>query len=206
MAPENLQRFHTAQANAAHGYAAALAEIRSSGKRSHWIWYIFPQLEGLGSSAEARRYALSGRLEASAYLEDPLLRARLLEITTAVAQKLERGWLLPKIMGSSIDVLKLISSLTLFEQLSREVQTTAPHPELAELASVTQQVLLAAATPVVSLRDARSPADSRKTSGRNPCSAAYGRATSTSHVKMCVAQEFVQRCVRGPVARRAPRT
>jgi|SRR6188768_170755 len=145
MASSTLQRFHTAQASEAHGYAAALAEIRGSGKRSHWIWYIFPQLEGLGSSLDARRYGIAGPSEAKAYLADPLLRARLLEITTAVAERLDQGWSLLKIMGSSIDVLKLVSSLTLFEELSLRAQPNAENAEYSALAAAAQRVLTAAA-------------------------------------------------------------
>ncbi|HYQ02823.1 MAG TPA: DUF1810 family protein [Polyangiaceae bacterium] len=141
-----LQRFHAAQAAEAHGYAAALAEICGSGKQSHWIWYVFPQLEGLGSSFDARRYGLAGPSEAKTYLEDPLLRTRLLEIATAVAARIEQGWSLLKIMGSSIDVLKLVSSLTLFEHVSREALTTAENPEYAALSSIAQRVLTAAAS------------------------------------------------------------
>jgi len=145
MPATGLQRFHDAQADLAHGYAAALAEIRGAGKRTHWIWYIFPQLVGLGHSPEARRYGLAGRAEARAYLADARLRTRLLEITTAVAEQLERGERLAKIMGSPIDVLKLVSSLTLFEQVSRELQAEGADPEWAALEEVSQRVLTAAA-------------------------------------------------------------
>src|SRR6478735_2984938 len=123
-----LERFHTAQDEPEHGYRNALAEIRGTGKRSHWIWYVFPQLAGLGHSAPARRFALVGRAEAQAYLEDPLLRSRLLDI-----------------MGSPIDVQKLVSSLTLFAQLSRELRATAGGAEHEALANVAERVLTAAA-------------------------------------------------------------
>jgi len=142
MSSNVLPRFHSAQAD---GYAAALAEIRTTGKRTHWIWYVFPQLAGLGRSAEAQRYALAGRVEARAYLEDPLLRTRLLEITTAVADKLEQGWSLVTIMGSTIDTLKLVSSLTLFERIARELNDEAANAEFAALTAVTERVLTAAA-------------------------------------------------------------
>jgi len=145
MSSSHLQRFHTAQAEAEYGYAAALEEIRSTGKRTHWIWYIFPQLTGLGRSLEARRYGLAGRVEARAYLEDPLLRSRLLEITTAVVGRLEQGWSLLKILGSPIDVLKFVSSLTLFEQLSRELQFESAEVEYAALTTVAERALTAAA-------------------------------------------------------------
>src|SRR4051794_40941477 len=61
MAASHLHRFHTAQDAADSGYTNALAEIRGTGKRTHWIWYIFPQLAGLGRSPVARRYGIAGR-------------------------------------------------------------------------------------------------------------------------------------------------
>ncbi len=145
MSPRSLQRFHSAQADAHDGYPTALAEIRTTGKRSHWIWYIFPQLVGLGYSSESRRYGIAGRAEAQAYLEDVRLRARLLEITTAVVKRLEQGWSLPKIMGSAIDAQKLVSSLTLFEQVSREMPAGAAAAEYAAMSEVAERVLVGAA-------------------------------------------------------------
>ena len=73
----SLERFHEAQAGRGAGYDTALAEIRAGGKRSHWIWYIFPQIEGLGGSSTARAYALQDLGEACAYLRDPILRCAL---------------------------------------------------------------------------------------------------------------------------------
>jgi uncharacterized protein (DUF1810 family) len=125
----SLERFHEAQARRWSGYDTALAEIRSGGKRSHWIWYIFPQIEGLGRSSTARAYALRDLAEACAYLRDPILRARYEEIVAAVSEQLSRGIRLEDLMGSQIDALKLVSSLTLFraaaEQLARENPTCA---------------------------------------------------------------------------------
>jgi len=140
----SLARFHAAQADAHHGYAAALAEIRTTGKQSHWIWYVFPQLAGLGRSPQALHYALAGRAEAEQYLEDPLLLAHLLEITSAVAGQLDRGWSLSKIMGSSLDALKLVSSLTLFQTIGDE-SPSATAGDRAELSAVIGRVLRAAA-------------------------------------------------------------
>jgi uncharacterized protein (DUF1810 family) len=120
----SLERFHEAQARRAAGYDTALAEIRAGGKRSHWIWYIFPQIEGLGRSSTARAYALRDLSEACAYLRDPILRARYEEIVAAVCEQLARGIRVEDLMGSQIDALKLASSLTFFraasEQLARE--------------------------------------------------------------------------------------
>src|SRR4029077_2021161 len=96
----------------------------AGGKRSHWIWYIFPQIEGLGHSSNARAYALRDLGEACAYLRDPILRARYEEIVAAVSEKPGRGMRVENLMGSQIDALKLVSSLTLFraaaERLARE--------------------------------------------------------------------------------------
>jgi uncharacterized protein (DUF1810 family) len=125
----SLKRFHEAQASRCSGYDTALAEIRAGGKRSHWIWYIFPQIDGLGRSSTARAYAIRDLGEACAYLRDPVLRARYEEIVGAVSEQLVRGIRLEDLMGSQIDALKLVSSLTLFraaaEQLAREDLTFA---------------------------------------------------------------------------------
>ena len=125
-----LERFHEAQAGRWAGYDTALTEIRAGGKRSHWIWYIFPQIEGLGRSSMARDYAIRDLDEACAYLRDPLLRARYEEIVAAVSEQLVRGIRLEHLMRGRTDALKLVSSLTLFraaaEQLVREDPTFAP--------------------------------------------------------------------------------
>jgi uncharacterized protein (DUF1810 family) len=109
-----LERFHQAQAKPSAGYDSALAEIRSGHKRSHWIWYVFPQIDGLGRSSTARLYALRDLDEACDYLRDPLLRSRYQEIAETVRQQLGRGIELEQLMGSSVDALKLVSSVTLF--------------------------------------------------------------------------------------------
>ena len=128
----SFERFHKAQAKRSDGYDTALAEIRTGDKRTHWIWYIFPQIEGLGRSSTARAYAIQDLAEACAYLRDPILRARYEEIVAAVSEQLARGIRVEDLMGSQIDALKLVSSLTLFraaaERLSRE------DPDYAKLA------------------------------------------------------------------------
>jgi uncharacterized protein (DUF1810 family) len=120
----SLERFHEAQAKRSGGYDTALAEVRAGGKRSHWIWYVFPQIEGLGHSSTARAYALRDLGEACAYLRDPILHARYEKIVAAVNEQLARGIRVEDLMGSQIDALKLVSSLTLFRaagvQLARE--------------------------------------------------------------------------------------
>ena len=116
----DLDRFKLAQ-DGPDGFAAALAEIERGRKRSHWIWYIFPQLAGLGQSSAAIRYGLQSVDEASAYLRDPLLRDRLLRVTRAVLAQLQRDSApaLVDVMGSAIDALKLVSSMTLFRGVAR---------------------------------------------------------------------------------------
>ena len=110
----SLDHFHKAQASRWAGYDTALAEIRRGRKTSHWIWYIFPQIEGLGRSSTARAYAIRDLAEACEYLRDPLLRARYEEIAGAVSEQLARGVSLEDLMGGSTDSLKLVSSVTLF--------------------------------------------------------------------------------------------
>ena len=104
----NLQRFLDAQAT---DYAPALAEIKNGRKRSHWMWYIFPQIQGLGFSSISQRYAIQDAAEAAAYLQHPVLGARLLEISQALLGL--AGSNATGIMGSPDD-LKLRSSMTLF--------------------------------------------------------------------------------------------
>ncbi len=106
--PFDLQRFLAAQA-AVH--AQALAELRQGRKRSHWMWFVFPQLRGLGSSEMAQHYGVSGLAEARAYLAHPVLGARLLDCTEAVLALEGRD--LRAIFGSPDD-LKFVSSMTLF--------------------------------------------------------------------------------------------
>ena len=114
-----LERFHEAQASPSAGYDTALAEIRRGRKTSHWIWYIFPQIEGLGRSSTARDYAIRDLAEACDYLRDPLLRARYEEIADAVSDQLACGRALEDLTGGRTDALKLVSSLTLFAPLPR---------------------------------------------------------------------------------------
>ena len=109
--PPNLQRLLDAQQR---DYATALSEIRAGRKRSHWVWYIFPQLQGLGYSETARFYAIQSRPEAEAYGQHPVLGPRLREISAALLML--AGTDATRIMGSPDD-LKLRSSMTLFAAL-----------------------------------------------------------------------------------------
>jgi uncharacterized protein (DUF1810 family) len=110
-----LDRFLCAQDDPHAGFVTALAELRSGQKRSHWIWYVFPQLAGLGSSSHARFYGIAGVDEAIEYLQHPVLGPRLIDATTAVVEQIRKGVPLQTLMGSTMDVMKLVSSLTLFE-------------------------------------------------------------------------------------------
>ena len=105
---ENLKRFLNAQAA---DYETALREIRAGRKKSHWIWYIFPQLKELGRSSTAREYGIRDLDEARAYLADPVLCSRLLEISGALLDLPGRDT--RAVMGYPDD-LKLRSSMTLF--------------------------------------------------------------------------------------------
>jgi uncharacterized protein (DUF1810 family) len=106
--PYNLQRFLTAQAPI---YPDVLRELRQQRKTTHWIWFIFPQLQGLGSSPTARAYAITSLDEAAAYLAHPILGPRLIECTQLVL--LARAHPLRQILGTPDD-LKFHSSMTLF--------------------------------------------------------------------------------------------
>lgn len=90
-----------------------LAELRAGAKRSHWMWFVFPQLAGLGSSEMARHYAIADRSEAAAYLAHPLLGARLVQCTDAMLEWSNRRSA-EAILGA-VDALKFASSMTLFE-------------------------------------------------------------------------------------------
>ena len=105
----DLSRFLRAQAPI---YAAALSELEAGRKRTHWMWFIFPQLAGLGRSEKARFYGVAGLAEAQAYLADPVLGPRLLECASAVLKHGDRTAY--EIFGSPDD-LKFRSCMTLFE-------------------------------------------------------------------------------------------
>ena len=107
----NLERFLKAQEK---DYAIALSEIKKGKKQSHWMWYIFPQIHGLGLSETSRYYAIKNRKEAADYLKDPVLEKRLIDICNELL-KLENNDA-HKIFGSPDD-MKLHSSMTLFSSL-----------------------------------------------------------------------------------------
>ena len=113
--PYDLDRFVTAQQPS---YARALEELRAGEKRSHWIWYVFPQIAGLGRSETAQRFAIESLEEASAYLVHPVLGPRLKACCEAILPHAgERS--AHDILGSPDD-MKLRSSMTLFERAAAE--------------------------------------------------------------------------------------
>jgi len=120
----DLGRFVAAQEGI---YPQALAELRRGRKQSHWMWFVFPQLAGLGRSATARFYAIASAAEARAYLDHPLLGARLRESAAAIL--VHRSDRAEAILGP-IDAIKLRSSMTLFEAVAAD-----PAPFAAVLAA-----------------------------------------------------------------------
>ncbi|GAB13399.1 hypothetical protein ARGLB_038_00060 [Arthrobacter globiformis NBRC 12137] len=116
--PHNLERFVAAQNDGAT-YAQALEELRAGSKRGHWMWFVFPQIAGLGQSATSRRYAIASLEEARAYLQHPVLGPRLIECAAAVHNVGNRG--AAEIFGG-IDARKLQSSMTLFLRAAPEEQ------------------------------------------------------------------------------------
>lgn len=114
--PYDLQRFVAAQ-DEGGTYQTAIEELRRGRKASHWMWFVFPQIAGLGSSPTARRFAIRDLEEARAYLAHPVLGARLLESASVVAGT--EGRTAEEIFGG-IDAIKLRSSMTLFVRAQPE--------------------------------------------------------------------------------------
>ena len=110
--PFNLNRFLDAQER---DYVDALEEIKQGYKQSHWIWFIFPQIRGLGRSSMAEYYGIISIEEARAYLENPTLKKRLIEISTALLQHKGKSTAY-EILGTT-DAMKVRSSMTLFDQV-----------------------------------------------------------------------------------------
>ena len=108
--PYQLERFVAAQQGA---YDQAVAELRRGRKTGHWIWYVFPQIAGLGMSPTSQRYAIGSLDEARAYLEHPVLGPRLIEAASALLGNTEST--AEQILGE-LDAMKVRSSMTLFQQ------------------------------------------------------------------------------------------
>lgn len=108
---DDLQKFIDAQED---DYATALSEIQNGRKRSHWMWYIFPQIQGLGFSGMSKRYAIKDLDEAEAYINHPVLGQRLIEICSALLELDSND---PHAIFGSPDDMKLRSSMTLFASL-----------------------------------------------------------------------------------------
>lgn len=111
-----IERFLQAQEST---YPVALHEIKSGKKQSHWIWYIFPQLRGLGHSHKSHYYGIADEKEAKEYWENPVLRKRLLDITVALIEHRHDNTIC-KILGD-VDALKVKSCMTLFYLITNDV-------------------------------------------------------------------------------------
>jgi uncharacterized protein (DUF1810 family) len=145
--PLTLERFRSAQNEPGAGFESALDEIRTGRKRGHWIWYVFPQLSGLGSSHQSQLFAITGEGEATAFLHDSELRSRLLTITTALADQLKRtGISLRALLGSDIDARKVVSSLTLFGGVAKRLHAAEQLDCCDAIATAADQVLTLAAS------------------------------------------------------------
>jgi uncharacterized protein (DUF1810 family) len=115
--PYDLERFVSAQ-NSADTYGHALGELRGGRKTSHWMWFVFPQLTGLGRSPMSRTYAISSLEEATAFLRHPVLGPRLIDCTGALLDV--QGRQASEILGA-VDAQKLQSSMTLFMRAAPDV-------------------------------------------------------------------------------------
>jgi uncharacterized protein (DUF1810 family) len=111
--PHHLSRFVAAQTDV---WPTPLEELRSGRKQSHWMWFVFPQIAGLGMSAMSQHYAIRSRDEAAAYLQHDLLGSRLAETTDAVLG--HSGRLTAEEIFGGIDAVKFRSSMTLFEAVA----------------------------------------------------------------------------------------
>jgi uncharacterized protein (DUF1810 family) len=120
----SLERFVQAQEKDG-SYERALAELKAGRKTGHWIWWIFPQLKGLGTSHNSTYYGLADEAEAAAYLAHPVLGARYQECVEMLHAHLCKGGMSPlELMGSEIDVRKLRSSLKLFLGITEPTEET----------------------------------------------------------------------------------
>ena len=136
-----LDRFRDAQDSSYEGFESALDEMRTGGKRGHWIWYVFPQISGLGTSGASKTFAIDDEVEAAEFLRDSELRSRYLTIAQAVAEQLRTGTPLRALMGSDIDAKKIVSSLTLFGHVATKLDDTEGVGAYRALAIVADEIL-----------------------------------------------------------------
>lgn len=119
----SLERFLQAQAQGG-SYERAIAELKAGRKTGHWIWWVIPQLKGLGSSHNSTYYGLDDEAEAAAYLTHPVLGLRYRECVEVVHVRLRDGVVSPlELMGSEVDVLKLRASLGLFRKVVPQAES-----------------------------------------------------------------------------------
>jgi uncharacterized protein (DUF1810 family) len=144
----DLARFRDAQDSRDAGFACALSELEAGRKASHWIWYIFPQLAGLGGSPMSVRYGLNGPEETAAYLADEVLTDRLVAAASVVRAHVASPGRHPapldQVMGSRIDATKLVSCMTLFAGVARRLRSTKATPLLDALVGLADAILAAA--------------------------------------------------------------
>src|SRR5262245_40766674 len=143
----DLERYRQAQASPHAGFAAALRELERGRKTGRWIWYVFPQLAGLGRSSTALYYGIADADEAAAYLRDPVLGERLARAAAAVRAHLtgRRPPRLDELMGSEVDALKLVSCMTLFGHVAKAMAGQPAPGYIGPLADDAEAILSAAA-------------------------------------------------------------
>jgi len=133
----NLERFVESQDEKIDSrkteFMQAMKELRNGAKESHWIWYIFPQLKGLGSSPMAKKYEIESEVEAIQYLKHPVLNPRLIEALENVQLHAgKKSASIREVFGSTVDTLKFVSSITLFCYVSRNVEGADRVKQLCE--------------------------------------------------------------------------
>lgn len=145
MVSSGLDRFREAQDPPLAGYSRALAEMRTGRKQTHWIWYVFPQIAGLGRSHLSQKFAIADRAEGERYLEDEQLGTRLLTVAEVVLEHLRDGRLLQDVMASDVDAQKVVASMTLFGRVASERAREAGAQRHRALAGVAGEILERAA-------------------------------------------------------------
>src|SRR5689334_5704141 len=128
--PYELQRFVDAQNPI---YERVLSELRGGRKKSHWMWFVFPQIEGLGRSELSVRFAISGRQEGQAYLDHAILGPRLRECTALVLKARARP--IEQILGSPDD-MKFQSCMTLFDAVTQQLCSARPWMRFSRAAAI----------------------------------------------------------------------